>query len=147
MIKYSLICDEEHEFDGWFPSSEDYDKQLKKGLLLCPLCDSKEVRKSIMAPNIKKPKTKKPTHKEHDITDCQQEHMVMGSKARHLLRKLERHVKENFEDVGDTFAKEARKADRGERNHDFYGSATDKEVNDLVDDGIDVFHVPSIKDN
>ena len=55
--------------------------------------------------------------------------------------------KENFEDVGVTFAKEARKADRGERNHDFYGSATDKEVNDLVDDGIDVFHVPSIKDN
>ena len=68
MIKYSLICDEEHEFDGWFPSSEDYDKQLKKGLLLCPLCDSKEVRKSIMAPNIKKPKTKKHTHKEHDLS-------------------------------------------------------------------------------
>ena len=88
-----------------------------------------------------------PTTHMSSTEDWNDEHIVMGSKARLLLKKLEAHVKKNFEDVGDKFADEARKADRGERNEDFYGNASDRELKDLINEGIDVFAVPKILDN
>ena len=146
MIKFSLICkDEEHVFDGWFPSNEDYENQLAQGLVSCPICDS-PARKNIMAPAVKTDKSPRERGAEQ-VQEWTDEHLVMGSKARFLLKKLESHVKENFDYVGDNFAIEARKADRGERSHEFYGKATDKEIKELLEDGIDVFNVPSIKDN
>lgn len=50
MIRYALICQREHAFEGWFGSSADFDDQRARGLLECPLCASKAVRKQIMAP-------------------------------------------------------------------------------------------------
>ena len=53
MIKFSLICECNSKFEGWFPSNEDYENQLAKGQLLCPMCDSTKVRKDIMSPSLK----------------------------------------------------------------------------------------------
>ena len=54
-IKFSLVCcDCDAKFEGWFPSNDQYERQLVSGKLLCPMCDSKNVRKDIMAPNLKK---------------------------------------------------------------------------------------------
>ena len=75
------------------------------------------------------------------------EQMVLGGRARTLLRQLEKHVKDKFENVGKNFPKEARKAVKGKRNEEFYGTATKDEAKKLLDDGIDLFHVPEIKDN
>ena len=52
MIKYALVCENAHEFEGWFGSSADYDAQAAKGLLECPMCATKSVRKQIMAPTV-----------------------------------------------------------------------------------------------
>ena len=52
MIKYSLICDEEHAFESWFPDSESFDKQVKRGLVDCPHCGSIRVSKALMAPQV-----------------------------------------------------------------------------------------------
>ena len=38
MIKYSLICSEEHKFDAWFSDSKTCDEQIKKSIVECPLC-------------------------------------------------------------------------------------------------------------
>ena len=73
--------------------------------------------------------------------------MVMGGSTRTILKKIQDHVEKNFENVGKNFAKEARKASKGERNEDFYGTANKKEVKELVDEGIDLFAVPKVKDN
>lgn len=73
--------------------------------------------------------------------------IVMAGRARTLLKQLESYVKTNFQDVGKSFAKEARKAQRGERNQEFYGTATKKEAKELLNEGIDLFHVPEVKDN
>ena len=73
--------------------------------------------------------------------------MVMGGQARTLLKQIQNHVEKNFENVGKKFAKEARKAHNGERNMEFYGKPTKKEVTDLVNEGIDLFAVPKVKDN
>ena len=147
-IKFSLICECKSTFEGWFPSNEDYENQLAKGQLLCPMCDSTKVRKDIMSPSIKKKSTKTPRQRgKENILNMTGEQMVMGGRARTLLRQLEKHVKDKFENVGKNFAKEARKADKGKRNEEFYGTATKKEANDLIKDGIDLFHIPKVRDN
>ena len=147
-IKYQLTCDEEHKFEGWFPSIEHFENQLAQGQLLCPMCDSTKVRRDIMSPSIKKKSTKTPRQRGKEaIMDMADGQMVMGGRARSLLKKMETHVKNNFEDVGKNFAKEARKASVGDRNEEFYGIATKRETKKLLDDGIDLFHIPIIKDN
>ena len=145
MIKYNLICDCDSKFEGWFPSIEDFENQLSQGQLLCPMCDSTKVRRDVMAPSIKK-KGPRLRGKEA-LLEMAQGHVVMGGKARTLLKKLEKHVTDNFENVGKDFPKEARKAVKGERNEEFYGTATKKEANELLNEGIDLFHVPKVRDN
>ena len=148
MIKYKLICDCESKFEGWFPSIEDFENQLLQGQLLCPMCNSTKVRRDIMSPSVKKKSTKTPRQRGKEaMLDMTKGQIVMGGKARTLLKKLEKHVTDNFENVGKNFAKEARKAVKGKRNEEFYGTATKKEANDLINDGIDLFHVPKIRDN
>ena len=148
MIKYKLICDCESKFEGWFPSIEDFENQLSKGQLLCPMCDSTKVRRDIMAPSLKGTKKKTPRQRGKEaLLEMAQVQVEMGGKARQLLKKLEKHVTDNFENVGKDFPKEARKAVKGERNEEFYGTATKKEANELLNEGIDLFHVPKVRDN
>ena len=52
MIRYSLNCENGHEFESWFASSDAYDKQVKRKLVTCPVCASAKVEKSIMAPRL-----------------------------------------------------------------------------------------------
>ena len=148
MIKYKLTCDCESKFEGWFPSIADFENQLAKGQLLCPMCDSTKVRRDIMSPSVKKKSTKSLRQNgKQAMIDMAGGQMVLGGRARTLLKKLEKHVTDNFENVGKNFAKEARKAVKGKRNEEFYGTATKKEANDLINEGIDLFHVPKVRDN
>ena len=59
MIKYQLICDQNHEFEGWFQGSAAYDEQAANGILRCPLCDSDKVKRALMTPNLSSPKRQK----------------------------------------------------------------------------------------
>jgi hypothetical protein len=52
MIRYALQCERGHAFESWFQDSASFDKQAKRGLVSCPVCDSVTVEKSIMAPQI-----------------------------------------------------------------------------------------------
>jgi hypothetical protein len=52
MIKYTLVCDKKHEFESWFADSAAFDKQAKRKLVACPVCDSVKVEKAIMAPRV-----------------------------------------------------------------------------------------------
>ena len=58
MIKYSLGCNKNHEFEGWFASSEEF-LRLRDGKLLdCPVCGSIKIDKLLMAPSVKSTKGK-----------------------------------------------------------------------------------------
>ncbi len=59
MIKYRLICDQNHEFEGWFQGSAAFDEQAANGLLRCPLCDTDQVKRALMTPNLSSPKRRK----------------------------------------------------------------------------------------
>ena len=43
MITFSLKCENNHQFEGWFRSSDDYEDQEKNGLISCPTCNNKRI--------------------------------------------------------------------------------------------------------
>jgi hypothetical protein len=133
MIRYALLCDHEHEFEGWFGASADFDEQQARGLIDCPMCGSKAVRKAIMAPAVAGTKTRN-----QDQSPAQTQAMMMEAMGR-----IRQHVEENFDDVGDAFATEARAIHEG-RSEDrgIYGQATPAEVRDLVEDGVPIAPLP-----
>ena len=134
MIKYALACDHDHAFEGWFGSSSDYDDQAARGLLGCPVCGSKTVRKQIMSPAIAGTKAQKAA----PAVDPKMREMMMTA-----MGEVRRQVEENFDYVGDRFAKEARDIHEG-RSEDrgIYGEATPQEVKALVEDGVKVASLP-----
>ena len=133
MIKYALTCDDDHGFEGWFGSSSEFDDQQARGLLECPVCASKAVRKQIMAPALAGVR-----QTVQDEAPGKSREMMMQA-----MGAIRRHVVENFDDVGDTFAKEARAIHEGRsEERGIYGQATPKEVRDLVEDGVPVAPLP-----
>jgi hypothetical protein len=137
VIRYSLLCEADHDFEAWFSSSSDYDAQAERGLVECPFCASRSVRKAIMAPSVhgaKKRETPPPT--------AAQQTMVMEA-----LKKVREHVEENFDYVGDAFAREARAIHEGtSENRGIYGEATPAEARALAEDGIPVAALPQLPD-
>ncbi|MDP1875442.1 DUF1178 family protein [Phenylobacterium sp.] len=132
MIRYALACDHGHEFEGWFRASDDFDAQQAQGLLSCPVCGAVEVRKQIMAPAVAGTKRNTP-----DLPP--QARAVMME----ALSKVRRHVEDNFDDVGDAFATEARAIHEGRsEERGIYGQATPAEVKALVEDGVPVAPLP-----
>jgi hypothetical protein len=134
MIRYALLCEHDHDFEGWFGSSADYDDQHARGLLDCPVCGSKAVRKAIMAPAVSGTKAK------GSPQDPPPEVQAMMMQAAQAVR---RHVEDNFDYVGDAFAREARAIHEGKsEERGIYGEASGDEVRKLVEDGVPVAPLP-----
>ena len=134
MIRYALLCEHDHEFEGWFSASTDYDDQCARGLLECPLCASKAVRKAVMAPAIAGTKAQIGS----DAPPAQMREMMLQH-----AQAVRAHVEENFDYVGDSFAKEARDMHEGKtEERGIYGEASGQEVKKLVEDGVPVAAMP-----
>ena len=135
MIRYALICDHDHGFEGWFGASADYDAQVEGGLVECPVCGSRQVRKQIMAPAVAGAK------KAGAAPELQAKMRTMMMEA---AREVRAHVEANFDYVGDRFAREARDIHEGRsEKREIYGEATPGEVKKLKDDGVPVSALPS----
>ena len=111
---------------------------------MCPCCDSPDVDKAIMAPAVKK---KAKVVASTNSKEYSSNNIMMAGQAKSVLRRINKYVEKNFENVGNKFYKEAKKAVKGQRDEKFYGTPTDKEVSKMLDEGIDLFHVPKVKDN
>ncbi len=124
MIKYALVCDKGHVFESWFADSAAYDKQVKRKLVTCPLCNSVKIDKAIMAM----------------ISPQEQE-------FRAKVKELREHLTKNSSDVGNKFPEEARKMHYGEAEHrSIYGVASPEEARDLVEEGIEFVPLPVLPD-
>jgi hypothetical protein len=135
MIKYALRCDRTHEFEGWFGSSVDYDDQAARGLVECPVCGSTGVSKQIMAPAVAGTKAQR---SDDPVVDPKMREMMLTA-----MGEVRRHVEENFDYVGDAFAKEARAIHEGKsEERGIYGEASPAEVKALVEDGVKVAPLP-----
>jgi hypothetical protein len=134
MIKYALTCDQDHEFEGWFGASADYDDQSARGLVQCPMCGTKAVRKQIMAPSVSGTKAQTAVPSASVGTQA----MMMEA-----MGQMRAHVESHFDYVGDAFAAEARAIHEGRsEERGIYGEATPAEVKGLVEDGVKVAPLP-----
>ena len=140
MIHYALSCDKGHAFDGWFAGSADFDKQVESGFLTCPVCNSANVSKGLMAPQVSTARNQE-SRKAALIDRAQRE-------AMDKLRKAVADIRANAEDVGDRFPDEARKIHYGEaEERGIIGEAKPDQVRDLLDEGIEIMPLPILPDD
>jgi hypothetical protein len=133
VIRYALNCEHDHAFEAWFSSSADFDDQAARGLVECPYCASRSVRKAIMAPAVQG------TRRDAEPAAAPDMQAMMMEAA----RKMRAHVEESFDYVGDRFAREARAIHEGESEaRGIYGEATPAEVKALREDGVPVAPLP-----
>ena len=93
MIKYQLACAANHEFEGWFRDSADFDAQAEKGLIECPVCGGAEVRKAVMAPSIAR---RRPSSRAARLAEIKRN---MGA----AMERAREYVEKNFDYVCDSF--------------------------------------------
>lgn len=136
MILYSLVCDSDHKFDGWFRNAEAFEEQTERGIVTCPICNSKAVSKALMAPAV--------TRSASEKVPLSIGHPQQGQ-LREMLRALRNKVTAEADYVGDKFAEEARKIHFKEvEARGIYGEATREEVAALAEDGVDFMPLPHI---
>ena len=124
MVVFDLKCSRDHAFEGWFDDLKDLEKQSAKGLLECPVCGDKSVRRVPSGFAIAK-KSAEPS--QEDV-------------ARMLGNAVVKYVQNNFEDVGAGFAKEALKIHYGAaESRNIRGVSTPDEEKMLKDEGVSFF--------
>ena len=140
MIKYLLNCKNCNlEFESWFASSKEFDKLKSLKLLNCQECNSKQIEKSLMRPNIANSNFK--IENENNF----------NKKIKKKLFEYQNFIKKNFEYVGENFAYEARSIHFSKKKNkkNIYGKASINDVKELNDEGIETTSIPWIetKDN
>jgi len=162
----NLQCAHQHAFEGWFGSEDDFQSQLARGLIECPLCSDCHITKLPTAPrlnlggysalkneNAKAAQPGSMTSSEPSIelspsssplSDNPPRPVPLVSAAdQGLLLKALRHVMEHTENVGSRFAEEARRMHYGDaEQRSIRGQTSTQEALELLDEGIEVMALP-----
>jgi len=154
MIKYQLKCESDYcskegAFDGWFESIEGYEKQKRQRLISCPICGSDKVAKTLTAPSLSTYKNKTSDDKDKQYKNNE---TVLGDvnsdNITTLLRTLKKEVQKNSTFVGNEFVSQVRSMKEGKiKEKPIYGQGSNKEIQELRDEGIDVVNIPWIPDD
>jgi hypothetical protein len=170
MIRYRLVCTEKkraHEFEAWFKSSDDYERQAKGKLVLCPTCGSAKVEKALMAPSVVTTKGKRravpgsapeaaaPAEATGETSppapSAPMPVATLTPEQRafvEVMRKVREHVLASSEDVGKKFAEEARKIHYDEaEKRGIRGEASLEEAKELLEEGIEVYPLPPLPED
>ena len=140
MIKCKLACkDCEITFDSWFSTSKEYEKLKKKKFLNCHICNSLNVEKTLMSPNVLMSK------KDIGIDTSSQKYKDIKK----TINKYQDFIKKNFQYVGKNFAYEARSIHYKDKKFSkgIYGTATKEDIKELREEGIEAEVIPWIKEN
>ena len=144
MIRYDLVCDNGHEFDGWFSNSDAYDTQAKRGLVSCTICNTNKIQKQLMAPGIPT-KSNRKSDRQAMTAGPADHHMA---EMMQLMRDYKKHVEATSENVGENFAEEARKMHFNEKaKRGIYGEATREEAVELLEEGIEIQPLPVLPED
>jgi hypothetical protein len=140
MIKYKLACKNcQNLFDSWFASSKEYEKLQKQNYLICHICNSSNVEKTLMSPNVIK------YNNEFQIKAKNDKFKIIKKK----ITDYQKFIKKNFDYVGENFAYEARSIHYKNKKNSkgIYGSASKTELTELKEEGIEVDIIPWVKDD
>ncbi|ARO13553.1 Protein containing DUF1178 [Ketogulonicigenium robustum] len=130
MIRYTLRCDADHQFDSWFQSAAAFDSLQGAGHINCAVCGSSAVTKALMAPQISRSAAPAPD---------------ADSNVDPALQALRRAVEEQSDYVGMSFAAEARRMHDGDApTRPIHGEAKLEDARALLEDGIPVLPLPFI---
>jgi hypothetical protein len=163
MIRYALACQSGHTFESWFASSAAYDRQVKRGLVSCPVCNSSKVEKAIMAPRLsgagRRDAGPPPAAAVESPAPASVSQPPEGTPApvammtpqerelRKKLRELREHLTRNADYVGRKFPEEARKMHYGELDRrSIYGEATPEQAKELHEEGVEFHPLPVLPD-
>lgn len=131
----NLQCSHGHGFEGWFASEDDFQGQLQRGLVECPLCGDLSVAKLPSAPRLNLGAARE--EPKQDVVATPDAAMQAA------WLKMVRHVMSSTEDVGERFAEEARRIHYGEsEERGIRGQASRKETEALLEEGIGVLPLP-----
>lgn len=173
MKVYNLACPLDHRFEGWFASEADALEQQTNGMLVCPICNSQEIRRLLSAPRIGKHlgrdlDSPKPSRVSTEIKDAlapvshqvaiqlndnsensmvlsDQQHGELQARIQATVMHVMRDIISKTEDVGNQFAQEARKIHYKETpERSIRGQASADETAELREEGIDVLPLPFI---
>jgi len=173
MKVYNLACPLDHRFEGWFASESDALEQQTNGMLVCPICNSQEIRRLLSAPRIGKhlgrdldsPNASRvsteikdaaapASHQvaiqlndssENSMVLSDQQHGELQARIQATVMHVMRDIISKTEDVGNQFAQEARKIHYKETpERSIRGQATADETAELREEGIDVLPLPFI---
>ena len=139
MIKYKLICKKcDNLFDSWFPSSKEFEKLKILKHINCPKCNSLKIEKSLMSPSILN------SNKEKSEIVSNEKYV----KVKNKIKEYQKFIKKNFEYVGENFAFEARSIHYNDkkRKKGIYGTASNDEIKELKEEGINAEIVPWVND-
>jgi hypothetical protein len=130
----NLRCGQQHTYEGWFSSEEDFVSQQGRGILACPLCGDTETTRLPSAPRLNVSR--------HAGTEP-----ARGAGAELTLQsqwlRAVRHVMESTEDVGERFPEEARRIHYGEvEERGIRGRASPEDADALREEGIEVVALP-----
>ena len=138
-----LHCRSEHVFEGWFASEEDFQSQLGRGLVQCPLCGDEQIQKRLSAPRLNlrasaSARTPVPTAESSPAPQLPSD----ASQAAAWLQRMRQAVAQS-EDVGERFTEEARKMHWGEADpRPIRGQANIDQTLQLLEEGIPVLPLP-----
>ncbi len=152
-----LQCQYAHSFEGWFSSEDDFQSQIARGLVECPMCGDATIIKKLSAPRLNLSGFRDATVNDApinsiaaraDSSSISASSVVKNENAEMTLQdpeiqaaylRMARKILASTEDVGEQFAQEARKIHYGQANdRGIRGQATRDETLELLDEGIDV---------
>ena len=153
---FDLQCAQQHSFEGWFASEDDYGYQQAHGLVSCPMCGDATVRKMLSAPrlNLKSSRGSEPSEvpaqgadsaAQNDASSASdmRTHAPLINELHARLLHVVREVMAKTEDVGELFADQARAMHHGDiQPRSIRGQATAVEAMALVEEGIEVMPLP-----
>jgi len=145
VIVYNLGCGNEHRFEGWFASSDDYEQQTVSKLLSCPLCGDARIERLPHASHVSTGMAERqpehaPSESNRPVKGLPHQYANLGAE---LLASVIDKVLENTTDVGRAFPEEARKIHYREApERQIRGTASSKEVQALREEGIEVVALP-----
>lgn len=146
MKVFDLQCEHGHRFEGWFGSEDDYQQQLGRGLVECPLCATRAIERRPSAPRLNLSGARAPAEQTPAAVEKPARPSGEAMTPAHaaelqgLILQAMRQMIARTEDVGPQFAEEARRIHYGEaEDRGIRGQATREETEALADEGIEVF--------
>lgn len=143
----NLQCAQGHAFEGWFGSEADFQDQLGRQLVGCPLCGDTAVAKLPSAPRLNLGAAEPPARKAPPPAARAPEATPVAALPAQALQaawlQMVRRVVAQTEDVGARFAEEARRMHYGEvAERGIRGQATAEQTEALLEEGIAVMSLP-----